>query len=504
MKSLNAVAGLLAAGIAVAGLAQEPGEQEEQPSAPEATPPAEESAAPPAGEVEAVPVAVEEPALAEDDDDSARLDTITVTASKRLKSQRDMPASVGAIRGEDLEQMRAQGMRDYLKLIPGVSFADQGDDSSVPIIRGIASQTNFGFTAQTTGLYLDDMPFADLTGPQSLPDLSPFDMERIEVLKGPQSTLFGSGALAGAVRYIAQKPVHGIWQAKAYQVSTDTRGGGGAADTFAGAINAPLFGNAVALRAVGLMRDDPGLYDMSATDANGNTLRDEPNADKRKQAAWRGLASWNPTDELKLSAFYFGQYTDSADISYPMDFAPFPSPSAYRFGGGNLLATYDFDWGTLLSSTNRMTKHTYTRFHQEFLLDQHQQDDNEFYNQLIGDVVGWTQELRLTSPEGGGGDWEWLLGAAVMRYDQFIFQYGALPGPPMPRPRKPSDLNQQQKAGSFIYATIADDATEEAVFGEATRRLGEHWELTLGLRQYRTELIADTVVSGVQIVALTG
>jgi outer membrane receptor protein involved in Fe transport len=373
----------------------------------------------------------------------------------------------------------------------------------VPIIRGIASETEFGFTAQTTGLYLDDMPFADLTGPQSMPDLNPFDMERIEVLKGPQSTLFGSGALAGAVRYIAHKPVHNLWQAKAYHVSSRTRGGGGEEKTTAGAINVPLFGDAVALRAVGMTRDDPGLYDMSATDPNGNTLRDEPNADKRRQAAWRGLASWQASDDLKLSAFYFGQYTDSDDVSFPLDYAPFASPSAYRFGGGNLLATYDLGWASLLSSTNRMTKHTYNLAHQEFLLDQHQQNDEEFYNQLIGDVRGWTQELRLISPEGGDGNWEWLLGAAVMRYDQFIFQYGPMPGPPMEKPRKPSDVSQSEKVSSFIYATIANDATEQAVFGEATRRLGEHWELTLGLRGYRTELIADTVVSGVQIVALT-
>ena len=494
------LAGLLAAAFAAAGQAQEPGEPPESPEG-EPLVVTPEGAAP--AEVETVPVAVDEPEP-EMPRDAAELDTITVTAGKRMKSQRDMPASVGAIRGDELEAMRAQGMRDYLKLVPGVSFADQGDDSSVPIIRGIASQTNFGFTAQTTGLYLDEMPFADLTGPQSMPDLNPFDMERIEVLKGPQSTLFGSGALAGAVRYIAHKPVHGLWQGKAYLLSSETRGGGGRAETMAGALNAPLLGDAVALRAVGLRREDPGLYDMSATDANGNALRDEPNADKRQQAAWRGLASWQATDALKLSALHFGQYTDSQDISYPMDYAPFPSPSAYRFGGSNLLATYDFDWGTLLSSTNRMSKHTYTRFHQEFLLDQHQQDDNEFYNQLIGDVDGWTQELRLASPEGGAGDWEWLVGAAAMRYDQFIFQYGPMPGPPTTRPRRPEDVSQAQKVSSFIYATIGNDATEQAVFGEATRRLGEHWELTLGLRKYRTELVADTVVSGIQIVGLTG
>jgi len=494
---MRSVFALLAALTATSALGQQDAE-----TAPAEEPPAS-TGEPRVVTPEAEPQAEPEAERAPTSEGAVELDRIEVTAGKRIKAQRDMPASVGAIKGADLEAMRAQGMRDYLKLIPGVSFVDQGDDTSVPIIRGIASQTDFGFTAQTTGLYLDDMPFADLTGPRSMPDLNPFDMERIEVLKGPQSTLFGSGALAGAVRYIAQKPVHGIWQGKAYVLSSEERGGGGKAQTMAGALNAPLFGDAIALRAVGLRREDPGLYDRGATDNNGATLRDDQNADEHDQAAWRALASWNPTDALKLSAFYFGQYTDSADLSNPSDYSPFPSPSAFRFGGANFLATYDFGWGTLLSSTNRMTKHTYNLSHQEMLLDLHHQDDNEFYNQLIGDVAGWTQELRLTSPEGGDGNWEWLVGAAVMQYDQFLFQYEPNPGPPAPRPRRASDVDQTERINSFLFATVDDDAHEEAVFAEVTRRLGEQWELSLGARQYRTVLDADTVVSGAQIVALT-
>jgi outer membrane receptor protein involved in Fe transport len=437
--------------------------------------------------------------------DATRLDTIEVTASKRLKSQRDIPGSVAAIRGVQLESMRAQSMRDYLKLVPGITLIDQGNDQSVPIIRGIASQVGFGFTPQATGIYLDDMPFADLLAPLSLPDINPFDLERVEVLKGPQGTLFGSGALAGAVRYIAQKPNHGVWEGKVYETVSDTRTGGGYAPTSAAAVNVPLFGDAVALRAVGMTRREPGLYDMSATDGNGNTLRDEPNADRLKQNSWRGLASWNVTDELKLSAFYFGQQTHTDDASFPMDFAPFPSPTDYNFGGGNLLATYDFGWGRLLSSTNRLTKHTRSVFHQEFLLSpMEQQNDDEFYNQLIGDVDGFTQELRLSSPEGGDDSgWDWLVGASVMRYTGHIFQYEPLPGPPMPPPERPEDLTTAERANSFLFATVDSEGTEKALFGEATRKLGDHWELTLGARKYATKLIADTVVSGAQIVALT-
>ena len=122
-----------------------------QQAAPPDSQPPMEAGQPPAStpEVQEVPVKVtakEKPAAS----DATVLDTIEVTAGKRVKAQRDIPGSVGAIRGEELEQMKAQGMKDYLKVIPGVFFADTGDEESVPVIRGIATQLTLGFTAQTT------------------------------------------------------------------------------------------------------------------------------------------------------------------------------------------------------------------------------------------------------------------------------------------------------------------------------------------------------------------
>jgi iron complex outermembrane recepter protein len=440
---------------------------------------------------------------------ATQLDSIEVTASKRVKTLRDLPGSVGAIRGADLEAMQAQGLQDYLKLVPGVSFADRGNDTSVPIIRGIASEIGFGFTAQSTGIFLDDMPFADLLGPQSLPDLNPFDLERVEVLKGPQGTLFGSGALAGAVRYITQKPKHSVWESKASHTMLTTRGGGGASHSTAAAFNIPLFGNDAALRVVGLSRRDAGLYDMSATDDTGEFLRNEPDADRLRQTSWRALGSWNAADDLKVSALYFAQRSHADDESTAgqadrpaMDFVPFANPTDYEFQGGNLTATYDLGWASLLSSSNQLTKYTRTLNHQEWLLGLEHQNQNEFYNQLIGEVDGFTQELRLTSPDDGSA-WEWVGGISYLRYKGSIFQYSPLPGPRSPPPDRPEDVSALERAAAFLFATIDTVGTEQAVFGEVTRSIGEHWEATLGARLYETRLVADTVLAGAQITALT-
>lgn len=436
------------------------------------------------------------------------LDTIEVTADKRLKSQRDIPGSVGAIRGDELEKMHAQGMKDYLKLIPGVTYVDQGNEESLPIIRGITTSLGLGATAATTGVYLDDMPFADLFTPLSIPDLNPFDLDRVEVLKGPQGTLFGSGALAGAVRYIVHRPDHSLWEGKVSETVSATPDSGGLSPVTAGAINIPLFGDAVAVRAVGLYRKDSGLYDMSAQDSNGNSLRNDKDADKLKQASWRFLMSWNPIDDLKLSGFYFGQKTHQEDVGFadqvnrPQSSKfPFPSPRNHDFGGGNLLATYDLGWAQLLSSSNRMTKDNYIDQHQEFGLSLGEQNQNEFFSIVGAKTRGFTQEFRLASPEGGTGNWEWLAGASYLNYKNARWEFAYI-GPNIPDPTRPDQVTDLQKAQGQVFATIDQVGTEKALFGEVTGRLGEHWEATIGARKYETGLLADTVLCGAQVIVL--
>src|SRR5206468_927845 len=103
------------------------------------------------------------------------------------------------------------------------------------------------------------------------------------------------------------RPDHDVWEAKLSETVSQTKDGGGLSPVTAGAINIPLFGDAIAIRAVGIARRERGLYDMSAKDTSGNDIRNVPDADKLKQSSARVLASWNPLDRLKLSAFYFGQ-----------------------------------------------------------------------------------------------------------------------------------------------------------------------------------------------------
>ncbi len=440
-----------------------------------------------------------------------RLEEIVVTASKRETSARDIAGSVGAVGGDQLEQLHAAGMEDYLKLVPGVTLAEQGIDNSIPIIRGIATGTTTEFTALTTGIYLDDMPFQDLFSPLSIPNLNPFDLERVEVLKGPQGTLFGSGALAGAVRYIVRKPVLEEFQAKLqYSYSDVSEGSPGS--SLGGAVNLPL-GQAFALRGVALRRHHGGIYDVVVADQSGSIIRDDRDADRSDQDSWRLLGTWQPSDRLSLSALHFAQESEQDDYFAfanqrqrpARDEQPTASPRESRFGGTNLSGTYRADRFDLLYSGNLLDKQTWQTLYQEGALGLGNQSQTKAPNTIAGWVDGTTHELRLSSPAGGGGSWTWLAGISRLDYSQFIFQYFTVAqtvvGDYVP-PRRPSDVSEAEKVSSQLYATIDSRAYENALFGEATRLFGEHWELTLGLRAYQTDLASDTVLSGAQIVAL--
>ena len=487
------------------------------------------------------------PAPLPDEDESAvKLEEVVVTSTKREKSQRDIPGSVNAIRGEDLEKTHAQGMKDYLKLVPGVQFMDYGSaDESVPIIRGIASQIGFGVTQVTTGVYLEDMPFADLFAPSSFPDMNPFDLERVEVLKGPQGTLFGSGALAGAIRYIVEKPHFALWQAKVSETVSSTNESAGLGTSSAVALNIPV-GDTLAFRAVGIYRRDPGVYDMSAdnctpvlpsstphvipatlnilshqlgqlpgpvtlpfdisgTQVCNGKIRDEPDADWLHQYSGRLLAAWQPTERLKVSAFYFEQRSHQNDYGLAdnanhlgSDNFPFASPRQHDFGGGNLLVTYDFDWAKLLSSTNRMTKHNATDIHAEWGFGLGSQNQIEYVTTTLDNVRGWTQEFRLSSPESSTGIFEWLIGASYMHYGNSPNMQFTYLGPDMPDPTSPDQVDTVRQDTAQVFATATQLATEKALFGEITARLNEYWEVTGGARRYQTGLKADTNLCGAQ------
>jgi outer membrane receptor for ferrienterochelin and colicin len=138
---------------------------------------------------------------------SGTLEEIVVTANKRgAQSLQDIAGSVQAISSQTLERTLAEGFEDYIKMVPGLTSVSSGTGQSQIVIRGVNSNRVIHTSTQTrslAGLYLDEMPIS-LAGFN--PDLGVVEVERIEVLRGPQGTLYGSSSMSGTIRIITKKP----------------------------------------------------------------------------------------------------------------------------------------------------------------------------------------------------------------------------------------------------------------------------------------------------------
>ncbi|TXS94023.1 TonB-dependent receptor [Parahaliea maris] len=191
---------------------------------------------------------------------SLALEEVVVTASKRgLSTVQDIPTNISAIGGAVLEQTGAMGIQDMARFIPGLSAVNNGPGNEQVIIRGLASSAG----AAQVGTYFDEIPATGTGGTNvAQTDLQLYDLERVEVLRGPQGTLYGSGSQGGTLRYITNKPnlseLDGSVQMDAGTRSRDAS----EAYQVSAMLNAPVVEDRFALRAVGFYRDEGGYVDL--------------------------------------------------------------------------------------------------------------------------------------------------------------------------------------------------------------------------------------------------
>ena len=149
-------------------------------------------------------------ALAQETGDSDHaLDEIIVTATKRVMSVQDIPASVQAITQETLAAMGARNMEDYARFVPSMNMVNYGSSNSMIVFRGATTGTSW-LAQATSSVYLDEI---SITQTGSQPTIRTVDIARIEALSGPQGTLYGSDAQAGTMRMITNQPVMNEFEA---------------------------------------------------------------------------------------------------------------------------------------------------------------------------------------------------------------------------------------------------------------------------------------------------
>lgn len=183
---------------------------------------------------------------------SGALEEVIVTATKRAENLQDVALTVSALSGERLDQLNVANFDDYIRYLPGVNAAGRGPGQSSIFIRGMATDSSdqtsieIGAPVPNVALYLDEQPVS--SGGRNL-DVYAADIERIEVLPGPQGTLFGASSQAGTVRMITRKPVLNEFQA-GFDVSVSDTKGGDMSNSVEAYINWPLIDDRLAVRGV--------------------------------------------------------------------------------------------------------------------------------------------------------------------------------------------------------------------------------------------------------------
>ncbi len=252
-----------------------------------------------------------------EDDNSSRIQEITVTATKREERAQDVPMSIAVIGNQEIERRGLIGMEDYLHSIPGVNQIDRGSADNAIVIRGITTspQVENASSGPTVATYFDETSITAATGYGGGGiDVRPVDIERIEVLRGPQGTTFGDASLGGALRIIPAEPKLSGFGAKASASYSDTAGFGGGNSMLQGVVNLPLIEEKLALRAVGYRYDESGVYqnvvgDDAATIATADRFGlgsyvsgyFQDDVGRMLSTGGRLAVLWRPTDRLRVS-----------------------------------------------------------------------------------------------------------------------------------------------------------------------------------------------------------
>lgn len=303
---------------------------------------------------------------------SRGLEEIVVTATKRsAASVQEIPISVQAVSGQELQRRGALDFNDYYRQIPSLSVNDQGPGNKQYNIRGINSSG-----AGTVGLYFDEVIITNdnLSGDGGrAPDIKLFDLDRIEVLRGPQGTTFGSSSLSGTIRWLPNQPVLDNLQAEAGGRVEKTKESGGWGWTADAMVNLPIVRDKLAVRLSGILVDKAGYID-------NRYIKD---ANTEETEAGRAQILWQATDELQISALMMKQHmkTGAKDFYNAEDFSLAQSPTlnggplptkyfaADPARGGftddtelyNAKVTYEKEWGTFTATSSLMDRYSQDR-----------------------------------------------------------------------------------------------------------------------------------------------
>jgi iron complex outermembrane receptor protein len=406
---------------------------------------------------------------------------VVVTANLREERLRNVAQSVSVVTAQKVEQLQAFNFADYVKFVPGLTLVESAPGQNQLILRGL----NAGGDASTVGTYIDETPYGSTSGLANgvllPPDIDAFDMQRIEVDKGPQGTLYGASTLGGLLKFVTNPPDPTRFGAEA-EATVDGLGDGVGWAT-KGMVNVPI-GPDAALRVVGSDVTTPGFID--------DAVRHVSDVNNSDEAGVRGSFLWQPTSTLTIRLTAIAQNfqeTGSNDEDLrlnPATGVPIEplTPLYGSLKNGRVLSGFDhienrvyngtvdwnLGWSTLTSSTSYGTYDS-----------QSQADTTLLFNtqETASLAVNkFTEEDRLASAS--GQPLEWLAGFFYTRetadLDQHVLGLGA-----------PFGVGTQVE-----LADLTSFYEEEAGFGTVTYHFTPQFDLAVGGRYAHNDQNSNT------------
>lgn len=443
---------------------------------------------------------------------STTLEEILVTAQKREERLQDVPIPVSVVNTAALTENNQVKLTDFYAEVPGLSIAPSTMSSQTLAIRGITTGAvgeGPPNPAPTVGVTVDDVPFGGSGGgDQIVPDFDPGDLARIEVLRGPQGTLYGASSMGGLVKFVTVDPSTAGVSGRVEAGTNSVENGNELGYTFRGSVNLPITSD-LAVRASAFTREDPGYINDPILGIKG--------INEDWASGGHFVALWKPSDDfsLKVSALYqsiHGNGTSDVTPNPPAFFGVPPLGDLQQFYI-RAVNDYGFDrkaqaysalinWKIGIAELTALTGYNYTRVRDSFDLSGPLHSFSETYFGTVGDqilntigVSRLTQELRLAAPL--GQHFDGLLGAFFSQeVDHWEWNYPA---------SDPFSGAQLGDWGTFNASYSPITYTEYSVFGDLTYHVTDQFDIQVGGREAQFRIVGNAfTITGLTANVLDG
>jgi iron complex outermembrane recepter protein len=434
--------------------------------------------------------------------DSSQLAEVVVTAQKSAEPLSRIPISLTAVSGSELKDQQITDYSDLSRAVPNLSFSSGGGPGQNNIeIRGVSSQAG----SATTGIYLDDVPINVLnTYTTGATEPRFFDIDRVEVLRGPQGTLYGAGSMGGTLHFVSNQPDLHNFTGTVHSMVSGTEYGG---LNYEGdsVVNLPLIDGTAALR-IGALYDHESGY-INRVIPDGTTVATHIN--DQDTTVIRATLEWRPIEGLTVTPAVFLQRMDTGgQDTFGLAEPEFESPTLVREAARDesaitgLTIKYDMGWSELTSVSgyfwrddNRLIDGTQ---YDSAYIGGSLQDEFGYGGAAISGLAAPAQfetninqihqEIRLASKPAGPDDkWTWIAGLYYSRTRTGLLDNEHIPGFNSTFESVYNDTPLDVLGAAFpddlvYYAFTEFVNTEKAVFGQATYSITPQLKVTAGAR----------------------